>query len=529
MTWKLAVERDRIEPASPYSPVAPWVAAGDIPVRGRDRKWGTSRRLALLAGIGLTLLVVLWLRPWGGSAPAVAEAPRVRELTLVAEEFDWEIMPGVVVRAWGYNRQLPGPEIRVHEGDLLRVTLENRLPVGTTIHWHGMDVPPAMDGPVGLNQAAVAPGARFTYEFVATNTGSRWYHAHADPKNQIALGLYGPLIVEPESAPRVYDREYTYMLNEWDLELTPDVARGKAPRGPRDQLLRGGELGTDLFLINGRAHESIPPIKLAEGDRVLIRLMNAGNLPHAIHTHGHSFQIVATDGNPVPPGMALTKDTVLIGPGERYDLELTGTNPGIWMLHCHMENHADNGMMTLIEYEGATPTGPVAEFFDPERGVTMDHLGHQPTAPAVVAATPAPVTPAVPPTTPATSGEVVEIALLDDRFEPPGASIPAGTTVRFVNRGSNWHSVAAFDGSFVSGRLEPGQTFEVTIETPGEVRFLCQHHALRGMVGRLMVNERAGDHQRRAPMLGHGTRSPPLGWQGQFMALSTKFRRGGMQ
>ena len=77
-------------------------------------------------------------------------------------------------------------------------------------------------------------------------------------------------------------------------------------------------------------------------------------------------------------GGGRTKDTVLIGPGERYDIELTGSNPGVWMFHCHMENHADNGMMTLIQYEGERPTGPVAEFFDPERGSPAGHMVHHP-------------------------------------------------------------------------------------------------------------------------------------------------------
>ena len=153
--------------------------------------------MLLLAGLVFTDILPSPLRN-----VALADEP-VREFTLVAEGFGWEIMPGVTVRAWGYNRTMPGPEIRVREGDLVRVTLQNKLPVGTTIHWHGLDVPPAMDGPVGLNQAAVAPGDSFTYEFIATNPGSRWYHAHADPKYQIALGLYGPLIVEPRAAARL--------------------------------------------------------------------------------------------------------------------------------------------------------------------------------------------------------------------------------------------------------------------------------------------------------------------------------------
>jgi plastocyanin len=440
-------------------------------------------------------LVVVDFRPWSLVSTTAASAPEVREFTLTAEEIDWEIMPGTTIRAWTYNRQMPGPEIRVHEGDLVRITLRNALPVGTTIHWHGVNLPPEMDGPVGLNQAAVEPGEEFVYEFVATPAGTRWYHSHADPTAQIALGLYGSFIVEPREPRQTYDRDYTYILNEWDLELTPDVAIGTAPRGPGDQMLRGGELGTDLFLMNGHAHESIPPIRLAEGERVLIRLINAGNLPHAIHTHGHSFKIVSTDGNDVPEGMALVKDTVLIGPGERYDLELDGSNPGVWMFHCHMENHAANGMMSLIQYDGAVPTGPVGAFFDPAGGLApgaAQHMHGQPEQddavpsmePAVAAPSPAGSDPLSPP-----SGEVVEIAMVDDRFDPPELTVKAGTTLNFVNRGANWHSVATFDGTFDSGRVDPGSSFSVRLDVPGVYDLICKHHGLRGMIGRIVVSE----------------------------------------
>ena len=452
---------------------------------------GSAGLVALLTVLLLAGLVFAGLLPLPLRNVALAEEPVLREFTLTAEESDWEILSGTTPRAWVYNGQMPGPEIRVTEGDRVRITLRNQLPVGTTIHWHGVNLPPEMDGPVGLNQAAVEPGETFVYEFVATPAGTRWYHSHADPTAQIALGLYGSLIVEPREPRRTYDREFTYMLNEWDLELTPDVAMGKAPRGPGDQMLRGGELGTDLFLMNGHAHESIPPIKLAEGERVLVRLINAGNLPHAIHTHGHSFKIVATDGNDVPEGMEFVKDTVLIGPGERYDLELVGDNPGVWMFHCHMENHAANGMMSLIQYDGAVPTGPVGGFFNPEGGVAAEGTGHMHDASA---STPEPVAVAQEsgesagvedPS--AAAGPEVEIALLDDRFDPPELTVAAGTTLRFVNRGANWHSVAAFDGSFDSGRVDPGGAFEVRLDTPGEYRIICKHHGLRGMVGRVIV------------------------------------------
>jgi FtsP/CotA-like multicopper oxidase with cupredoxin domain len=427
------------------------------------------------------------------SAPA-AEPPQTREFTLTAEEIDWEIQPGTTVRAWAYNGQVPGPEIRVREGDLVRIKLINHLRVPTTIHWLGLDVTPAMDGVAGLNQEPVVPEGEFTYEFIATPAGSRMYHSHTDIAKQLALGLYGPFIVEPREPVRSYeyDREYTVMLNEWDLELTPEVAAGKAPLGPRDQTLRGGELGTDLFLMNGHSHDAIEPIRLAEGERVLIRLMNLGHLAHPIHTHGHSFKIVATDGNPVPEGMELVKDTVLIGPGERYDIELMGTNAGVWMFHCHIESHAANGMMGLIVYDGQTPTGPAAAFFDRTGQMTDDNdMGHEHTAASPEAA--APTAEAAPTATPpvvanvATDGPVVEVGMVDDRFDPREITVAAGTTVRWVNRGADWHSIAAYDGSFESVKLAPGEAIEVRFDTPGVYQYICKHHGLQGMIGTVIV------------------------------------------
>jgi plastocyanin len=478
----------------------------------RDLSHGLSRRALMRGALGSggTTLVAAGLAQ-ATDDPAIpfdqGEA-QLREFDLTASEFDWAISADTMVRAWGYNGQIPGPELRVREGDQVRVTLRNDLPVPTTIHWHGVNVPPAMDGPAGLNQAAVAPGDEFVYAFTARPNGTRWYHSHTDPALQIALGLYGPFIIEPRQPLRTFDREYTYILQEWDLELTPDVALGKTPPGPGDRLLRGGELGSDLFLFNGHAHDGVTPIRLTTGDRVLIRLINAGNMPHAIHTHGHSFKIVATDGNPVPLGMEWVKDSLLIGPSERYDLELVGDNPGVWMFHCHMEHHMANGMMTLIVYDGYRPTGPTASIFDPQTGTirsSHEHATQTETPPSSAPATPTPaaLTPtpasAAPATVPAESsppahepnvveqGHAVEIAMLDDRFEPTTLTVPAGTRVTWVNKGRDWHSVAAFDGSFESGRVAPGDTFAVRLDQPGDYQYLCKHHVMQGMIGKITV------------------------------------------
>jgi len=453
------------------------------------------------------LTVALAAFAWIPVAPAAdVPAPQVREIMLTASEIDWELQPGTPVKAWAYNGQVPGPEIRVREGDRVRITLTNHLPVGTTIHWHGLDVPPEMDGPAGLNQAPVESGQSFTYDWIATPSGTRWYHSHTDVATQVMLGLYGSLIVEPKDwDPDEYDRDYTYILSEWDNELTPDVATGAAPRGPRDQTLRGGELGTDEFLMNGRIHEAIPPIAVAEGDRVLIRLINAGTLAHPFHTHGHSFRIVATDGNPVPEGAQLTKDTVLIAPGERYDLAFEAVNPGVWMVHCHIENHAANGMMTVIEYEGVLPSGPIAEFWNlpPSAGGAAAfvggeagqgaHGGHVPegdngSAGTPQAAGPAPEIASVRPTgVLGTTGPVAEIAMVDDRFEPKVLTVKAGTTVVWTNKGADWHSIAAFDGSFESAQVASGESFSHTFDTPGTYQFICRHHGRQGMIGQIVV------------------------------------------
>ena len=436
-----------------------------------------------IIGVAASLIYSAWPRS------ATAYEPQLRELTLTASEFDWEIQPGTVVKAWGYNQQMPGPEIRVKEGDRVRITLVNQLPAATTVHWHGVMVPPEMDGPAGLNQAAVEPGETFVYEFIAKPAGTRWYHSHTDVVNQVALGLYGAFIVEPAEVTTTYDQEYTYALAEWDMELTPGVALGTEPRGPRDSELRGGELGTDLFLMNGHSHEAISPIKVNEGDRVLFRLINAGSLGHPIHLHGHLFKIVATDGNPVPKDAQLTKDTVWIAPGERYDIELVADNPGVWMLHCHIENHAANGMMTLIEYDGEVPTGPLGEYWRIENGSTpaMDHASHGSTVGTPAAVVTPEITTEASPVADSPAADGATVVLLDDRFSPKSLSVKVESTVTFVNKGANWHSVSAADGSFTSGMIKPGESFSVTLNSPGTFKYICRQHARHGMIGTLEV------------------------------------------
>lgn len=280
----------------------------------------------------------------------------VKEFLLSAEPVRWEYQDGKTVLAWGYDGHVPGPEIRVTEGERVRVVFTNRLPQPTTVHWHGLDVPASMDGVPGISQPPVAPGASFTYEFTATPAGTHFYHTHGskhgDEAQQMDMGLSGAFIVESPSQPAV-DREYTLVLDEWQ---TSPMGGGMMNMA---MMMDGGHvMDYDLFTVNGRAFPATAPLLVQEGERVRLRVVNAGTSTiHPMHLHGHQFRITAADGNPVPPGAQWTRNTLTVHPGETYDVEFIADNPGVWLFHCHELHHADGGMIVPLQYEGyALPT-----------------------------------------------------------------------------------------------------------------------------------------------------------------------------
>lgn len=435
--------------------------------------WGAS-------GGWATLAARLQPQTPAGIPTAMAPGGQVREFRLETKPAKWEISPGIVTDAWSYNGQVPGPELRVREGDLVRIIVTNRLPAPTTIHWHGVDLNWKMDGVPGVTQQPIQPGEAFTYEFVATPAGTRMYHSHQDSNAQMELGLYGALIIEPRNAPR-YDVDRTIILDERALDFTPAVAQGLAElRGADTGNGRGGALQYDLFLMDGKAASAIPPIYVKPNQRVLLRIINLGNLTHAMHLHGHTYTIVAKDGNPVPPGGRLRMDTVQISPGERFDIEVATYNPGVWMFHCHMPNHGDNGMMTLMQYDGFKPVTP---------GGHPLHPAPRPSASAGPGAADASASPKTlqAARAPASSVRVKMIPMLDNRFTPAALVVPLGTTVRWLNRGQNIHTTTSLDGLWDSPGIDRKQTFSFTFTKAGEYRYLCRQHLLNGMVGMITV------------------------------------------
>ena len=279
----------------------------------------------------------------GGTLLAHTVRNGVWVFALEAKPVRWEILPGVRVTAWTYNGLVPGPQIRVPYGQRVRIVVKNSLPEATTVHWHGIAVPNAMDGVPDLTQKPIAPGESFTYEFKAipagrdSQGGTFFYHSHYDEDRQVGLGLSGVFIIDPPNPTR-YDVDRTIAINEWTL----DPSTG-ATRPPMDM---EGMLPT-YFTLNGKSYPATETINVKRGQRVLFRLVGAGQFVHPMHLHGTDFAVVAKDGHPL--ASPYKADVVQVAPGERYDIAFTATEPGKWAFHCHIGHHLTNN--------GASPGG----------------------------------------------------------------------------------------------------------------------------------------------------------------------------
>lgn len=255
--------------------------------------------------------------------PKLDKGVKVFELT--ARKGRWETEPGKTVEAWSYNDQVPGPQIRVTEGDRVRVILHNELPESTAVHFHGLELPNAMDGVPFITQPPVKPGQSFTYEFVVPNAGSHMYHSHHNAAKQVGLGLLGAFIVEPKQKSRYDNADVDEVM-----------------------ILNDGMHG---YTLNGKGFPATQPIVAKLGQSLRIRFMNEGMMIHPMHLHGMHMTVIAKDGWPQPAPWKC--DTLNIAPGERWDVMVNCNNPGTWAFHCHILPHAESehgmfGMVTAL-------------------------------------------------------------------------------------------------------------------------------------------------------------------------------------
>lgn len=255
----------------------------------------------------------------------------VKEFHLIAEEIEWEVAPGMKIKAWGYNGQTPGPTIEAVEGDRVRILVTNKLPEETAVHWHGILLPSGMDGVKGLTQKGIKPGETFAYEFTLKQHGTQMYHSHGDEMVQIGLGTMGFLLIHPKKPSHKIDKDYGLFLNEWFVH--PGTAR------PNPNIMTD----FNIFTFNSRAFPGTSAMVAQAGERVRIRIGNAGQECHPIHLHGHTFNVVATDGGDIPKSAQWPETTVHVCPGQTRDIEFTAI-PGDWAMHCHRRHHPMNAM-----------------------------------------------------------------------------------------------------------------------------------------------------------------------------------------
>jgi manganese oxidase len=255
--------------------------------------------------------------------PRIVGGVKVFELTTT--KLQWETEPGKSVEAWAYNGQVPGPQIRVREGDRVRIVLKNQLEQSTAVHFHGLEIPNDQDGVPFITQPPVKPGETYTYEFTAPNPGSHMYHSHHNAAEQVGKGLLGAFIIEPK-APRPIEQvdvDYVMILND----------------------------GFHGYTLNGKSFPATEPIVAKRGQKLRIRYMNEGMMIHPMHLHGMHMTVIDKDGWPQPAPWKC--DTLNIAPGERWDVIVDCNNPGTWAFHCHILPHAESahgmfGMVTAL-------------------------------------------------------------------------------------------------------------------------------------------------------------------------------------
>jgi FtsP/CotA-like multicopper oxidase with cupredoxin domain len=353
---------------------------------------------ATLAG-GSTALTMGWA-PGSLLAPDGGTRRRIRDFTLTAGVGEWDAGSGKAVRAWTYNGQLPGPELRVTEGDIVRVTLRNSLPEPTTIHWHGIPLPFAMDGVPDLTQPAVAPGSSFVYEFTATVPGTYWYHSHF--AYQFERGLFGALVIDPARESLAFDREYTLVLDDWlhdpdrpvPSAMPYNMSVGGVIMGPMEAMQHEDNAGVpasdasdggpvpnaapghaahgapmrepvfDAYTVNGRVARTQPALSVRRGERVRLRFINASTATvFPIYLAGHRLTVTHSDGQPVTP---FETDVVAVGMGERVDVIVSANNPGAWRLASSDPKQRAKGLELALRYEGMRPDSTVSDVAPPK-------------------------------------------------------------------------------------------------------------------------------------------------------------------
>jgi FtsP/CotA-like multicopper oxidase with cupredoxin domain len=302
-----------------------------------------------------------FLRIAGGAAlastgtaaiPALAQRQTRADYQLAIGLTALEIAPGRVIKTLAYNDRVPGPLIRVREGARVTIDVTNNSTLEDIVHWHGLGIPADVDGAMEEANPMLAPGQTRRVSFVARPAGTRWYHTHAfagrDLTRSLYTGQFGFFVVDPKNDPARYDQEVFLAVRQWEpmWVILQDLHKGPPPDN-------GFEVMYGSASFNGRALGAGDPVRVRPGQRVLFRLLNASaTMATTIAFAGHSFRVIALDGNPVPQPQLV--ESLPLAPGERVDAIVEMNNPGVWIFGGTSAGDRAAGMGVVVEYAGAS-------------------------------------------------------------------------------------------------------------------------------------------------------------------------------
>lgn len=282
-----------------------------------------------------------------------------------------EIAPGMQVRTLAYNGQVPGPVLRVRENTPITIDVTNRSAHDEIVHWHGLRTDVANDGAMEEGSPMILSGGTLRYRLKPNPSGTRWYHTHTmageDLDRGQYTGLFGFFLVEPHYNPARYDREFLLAVHHWEPYFAPMTMAMMKEQTAQQASSGGADVAYRYATINGHCLGSGEPLRVRRGERVLFRLLNASATDACtIALPGHSFHVIALDGNPVPRPQRV--ETLFLAAAERIDAIVEMNTPGVWIMGSTLERERARGLGVVIEYETATGkpvwSDPATAFWD---------------------------------------------------------------------------------------------------------------------------------------------------------------------
>jgi FtsP/CotA-like multicopper oxidase with cupredoxin domain len=330
-------------------------------------EWQLMERRDLLKIGGLTLAqaAVSRIPLLGQSRPAHAAAPEAKaDYTLHIAPVTVELDRSHIISTTGYNGTAPGPVLRMREGKPVTVEVINDTDTPELVHWHGMLIPPEVDGTEEEGSPFVPPHGRYRFQLTPGPAGSRWYHSHAmamdDLHKGAFTGQFGFVYVDGTNDAGRYDQELFLALRDWEPFFTgtmedddDDTHNGPTPEKPSTLNTdpNGLEVGSMTYSINDKALGAGEPIRVREGQRLLIHFLNASAIENRrIAFAGHKMKVIALDGNPVPTPQSV--ESLFLGAGERADVIVEMNQPGIWILGSTEKMVREAGLGVVVEYAG---------------------------------------------------------------------------------------------------------------------------------------------------------------------------------